>query len=846
MNDFKTPDGAARSPLLEKLARRSAAVIVAERLWRAGAALTALALFFLALSFAGLWLHLGVLEKMIGVASFGAAGLFVFLRALLLGGPKRREALARLDSAAQPGLRPAASLDDSLAGAAPEETRALWAVHRRRLEAALRHTPIAPPDPRVEERDPYALRALALVAAAAAGFSAGDEKAARLAAAFDWRGSLAFGSSARVDAWLDPPPYTGRPPIVLPGQGEANALSAPAGSVLHVRSTAGAPQTSGALETLPAAPQPGKTGALEGEREDSFKLAGPAEVSLPDGRSFKLSIIPDRPPGIKLAEPPRANARGSLTLNYKTEDDYGVVGAEAVFSRLNGPRTLYPPPRLPMTLPASRDGLGGARATLDLADNPWAGAKATLTLAARDEGGNEGLSDAAEIALPQRRFANPLARALVEQRRNLALDPERERARVFATLQALAFAPDFFDTPSSIYLGLRAARRGLEGRRSYDDLRGVADMLWAMALSLEDGDQSQAERDLRAAQENLRAAMARGADEEEIAELTKELRAAMDRFLQAMAEQAKQNQEKGDPGEGSDSARSVSEQDLQAMLDELNKAMKSGDMAKAQQLLDELQDIMENIRPSKGGPGGQRQREMSKALSELDRLSREEQQLRDETYREQQGQDAEAGKQPAGGLRSGGRPGGEAQDGAEQGGEQGNAGEARGGAREKQQALRERLERQQKAAGQAGGDAAEELESARKSMKEAEEALKPGGGGRGKAVDAQGRAVQALRRGADKLAEQMRNEGQEGGEQAGASGEGGRTGRARGRAQGEDRDPLGRSGSRRGDNANAKYDPLGLPPALRAHKVQEELRRRLGQPERPIEELDYLQRLLRR
>ena len=47
-------------------------------------------------------------------------------------------------------------------------------------------------------------------------------------------------------------------------------------------------------------------------------------------------------------------------------------------------------------------------------------------------------------------------------------------------------------------------------------------------------------------------------------------------------------------------------------------------------------------------------------------------------------------------------------------------------------------------------------------------------------------------------------------------------------------------------NARQRYDPLGLPPAQRAHRVQEELRRRLGQPERPPEELDYLQRLLPR
>ena len=127
-------------------------------------------------------------------------------------------------------------------------------------------------------------------------------------------------------------------------------------------------------------------------------------------------------------------------------------------------------------------------------------------------------------------------------------------------------------------------------------------------------------------------------------------------------------------------------------------------------------------------------------------------------------------------------------------------------------------------------------------MKEAEKALGPGGEGRGRAVDAQGRALQALRRGADQLASRMQGEGERG------PGRGsGRAAAAPDGAPGEGADPLGRSDRTPArHDAGERYDPLGLPPALRARRVQEELRRRLGQPERPAEELDYLQRLLTR
>lgn len=813
-NDARRPAGDAT---LDAALRRSARALLAERALRLAAAFATLGLFFVALSWLGLWRALPLEGRMAGVAAFGFAGLFLVAREIARGLPGRAAAAARLDAAAGGALKPAASLDDTLAGAegADAATVALWSLHRRRLSAALARTPVAPPRPRLPERDPYALRAAALVAAVAAGFIAGDEKGARIAAAFDWRAGGFLGPSQRVDAWFDPPAYTGKPPIVLPQEG--GAVEAPVNSLLRLRPADASVAVDGALT-------PGE-GA---ERKNRlYRLSGPARLSLPDGRTFDVAATPDRPPSIAVDGAPRNNARGSMTLSYRVDDDYGVVGAEAVFSATGGRRALYEPPRLPLEPPAGSGGLGEGRATLDLADSPYAGARVTMRLVAKDAAGNEGVSDAIETTLPQRRFVKPLARALVEQRRILALDPEA-RASVRAALEALSLAPEAFQTPSAIHLGLRAARRGLEGRRSDDDLRGVADMLWAMALSLEDGDMSQVERDLRAAEQALRDAMARGANDEEIAKRTQDLREALNKFLEQLG--ARPRQPGAPPRESADDPDSVTPEDLQGMLDDIEKAAKSGDAAQAQKLLDELQDIMENAQTAEEGGGesaaqSQRRRQMQRALSELDQLSREEQQLRDDTF---QGMNDPAGEEDRKPQR-GGRKGQPQQPGGESGAE-----------RERQKALREKLERQQDALRDEAGEAGEQLDEARKAMKEAEQALGPNGEGRGKAVDAQGRAVDALRKGADKMAEAMRGEGQEG-----EDGQGKGAGRSRGR-YGKGRDPLGRSGNHGQNASREKYDPLGLPPTQRARRVQEELRRRLGQPERPAEELDYLQRLLRR
>ena len=410
------PSGKTTSPRLEGMLRRSALALIAERVWRAGLALATIFLFFLALSWLGFWQAAPLEARIGGVALFCFAALYVVARESARGLPHRAAALERLDRSADAALRPASSLEDRLASPNPDEgVEALWALHRQRLEAALAQTPIEAPHPRVPQRDPYALRALALVAAVAAGFAAGDEKRARIAAAFDWRASASFGSTARVDAWLEPPAYTGRPPIVLAKESDA-PVEAPVNSMLRIRPPDSGVSVSGGLAAAPTAVEDAQKGA---SKEQAFKLSRAARVSLSDGRRFELAAIPDKPPTIALTENPRNNVRGSMTLAFRATDDYGVVGAEAVFSApLSARRALYEPPRLALALPPGGGGQGEAKATIDLADSPFGGAKLAMRLVAKDAADNEGASESIDVTLPQRRFVKPLARALVGTKAN--------------------------------------------------------------------------------------------------------------------------------------------------------------------------------------------------------------------------------------------------------------------------------------------------------------------------------------------------------------------------------------------------------------------------------------------
>ncbi len=826
---------------LDRLASRAGWTITWERIWPVAAALLTLGGFFLAISFLGLWLEAPRWGRILGVVIFGALALTVLAPLALFKRPSRAEKLARIDRDSGLPHRPATTMEDQLANESGDPaTRMLWELHRQRMERVAAALTLRLPSPRLAERDRYAIRSFALVAVAATAFVAGPEKYARVLAAFDWRTEGALSQGYRLDAWIDPPGYTGKPPVILNLRDETGAratrrVPAPTGSTIVVRSSQGsnvAVEIGGALEVAKVEAKTEKSAG--GEAEMRWSLKGDGKLILKRFgsvvASFDLDAIADRAPTITMQGEATHNSRGSLTLNYKIDDDYGVTDARADFANpiiagkpVTG-RMLVGPPKIDLALPPGSAGIGEAQTTADLSEHPWAGARVTMKLTARDEGGNEGLSDPLEVTLPQRPFVKPLAKALVEQRRNLVLAPD-QRGRVLSAIKGLMIAPDQFGVAAGVYLGFNNIAGRLTRARKDADLLAVADFMWDMALRIEDGGLSDAERDLRAAQQQLRDALNRGAPPDEIRKLMDQMRAALDKFMNELAQQADRQDRDQEPQSRADNnTRTVTPQDLQSMLDRIEEMMRNGQVAEAQRMMEQLQNLLENLqsaRPQRGT--NPMAREMNRALDELDQMTRDQQDLRDNTFRNQNSKQGRQGQK--------GDQGDEDQQSAE--GEDGQS------LQQRQEALRQRLDQLQRRMKELGMKSDQSLDDAEGAMKEAEGELGKGEPGRGKAVDAQGRALEALRKGGQAMAQQMQpGPGEEDGpgEPNGPMSQG-RSGKS---------DPLGRESHDKRDNSRALYDPLGTPAAQRAQKVLEELRRRLSDPARPRDELDYLERLLKR
>jgi uncharacterized protein (TIGR02302 family) len=857
--------------------RASRITLYFERLWPRLWLILGVAGLFLLVSLLNVWAHLPQPAHIALLAGFAVAALAAVIYAARVNYPGREEAVRRLERASGIPHRPASSYEDTItANAEDPRTSAIWQAHRARLAAAMARLRVGPPHPRTDRADPVALRALLLLGVVAVASLVGDSAADRLRSAFRFN-SLAALASARLDAWVTPPSYTTRPPVMLADGARGGTISStpaklievPERSVLIVRATgSGLGELSlevlneGATEkqhVAAKAPEAGKSSGTGAEiSELRYELRKSAEVRvLASGAElarWPFYVIPDKAPKIALTKDPERTRRGALKLDYTVEDDYGVVSAEVKVRRpdpekkaadpakdwarpepLKGARLpLEHPPTLTLRLP--RGNTHAAQTYIDTAPHPYAGREVILTLEARDVAGNVGRSKPIRIVLPQRQFDKPLARALIEQRGKL-LDDSRYRPQVLRALDALTTEPEGFIDNASIYLSLRTLLHGLERDGSRAGLKSATDGLWDIALRIEDGDLSDAEKALRDAQDKLAEALEKGAPDSEIQSLMQQLRDALSKYVEQLAK----NNKDQNPPEGLDQEnQQLSQQDLERMMKELEDTAKNGSRDQAQQMLSQLRDLLERLQTGQmQKKDGERGQMMMKKLDELGNMIGQQQRLMDQTYSEHRKQ---AQRQLGGNNENGrehqsnrqGQPGQNGEGGDEQQGQPGQGQRGKSGQQqpgkglgEQQKALREQLEKLKKSLEEMGADS-KELGNAEDSMKNAEQGLNQGD--TSSALGDQSQALDQMRQGAQKMAEDAQKNGQS---RFGQNGE-------------TPRDPLGRPQRFQGPDAGNSVKVPDEIDMQRAREILEELRRRVAQPARPAMELDYFERLLRR
>lgn len=766
------------------LAARGA--ILWERVWPALWPAIGFAGLFLAAALFGLPQHLPwPAHALLLACSIAAVGLSLAFSFENLRLPGWLDGARRIERDSALAHRPISERQDVIAaGEGDAYAEALWRAHLSRRLADFGRLKLFPPRSDMPRRDPRGLRyALLLLIAAGALFANGDWRA-RLTAAF----GPGAGEAARVgiDAWIDPPAYTGEAPTYL-SAAESAVIAAPVGSTINIRvhGAGHAPWLS--LGGVSFRGGQGEYAASARIAEDETIRVRSAGRTIGD---WRIKAVPDDRPLIAFSAKPARTEHDALKLSFTAGDDYGVVQARAIVK----PHGRYGKPLI-VDLPLDSPAKALAQTTYrDLTANPYAGMDADITLEAVDGAGQSGFSKPQRFTLPARVFTNPLARALIEQRQTLATGDVRLRDRVARAIEALTIAPDrFYQDQMGAYLALRSVYWTLRNATRDEDYARAQDLLWQIATGLERGGLMNAAEELRRLQQMLAQAFAQDAPQEVIDSLLERYREALQRYLKALAENPPDANAPPPPG-----AKVMSQQDLQTLLNAIEQLSQSGDRAQASQMLALLQSLLENLHMT-SGPGGSgtandpQNKALSEAIQGLGELMGKQRALIDKTFRQQQGK-------------------GDPKDGGAK------------GLAEGQRQLREQLDKTMKGLGAKNLPTPKSLGDAGKSMNRAEGDLR--GEDLPSASADEKHALEKMRESASDLAKALMARSGQAGQQGGT-------------------DPLGRAEGDNGAGAGGNVKVPDKSDLQRARDILKVLRRRAAERGRPKEELDYIDRLLR-
>ncbi|MBT6205757.1 MAG: DUF4175 family protein [Alphaproteobacteria bacterium] len=770
------------------------------RLWRG----VTILMMFAGLALLGLWAWLPGILHVVLLALFVIAIPVVLWRDLRgVRWPDEEVALRRLEQKSGFDHRPLLAVEDDFAGdPRDEQSQLLFEMHRQRMAERIRAIRIGRPLSDVSSFDHYAVRSIAVLVLAIGLFAGWSNARANLMAVLspDFSSSAALGEAGQLTLWITPPAYTGIPPLWMDALGEADSempIAIPAGSelVAQVRGGSEAPVLS--VDAVALEFEPAGLGSYQVvhvfEQGSNFaiKQAG-HEIA-----SWSIEVIPDGVPLITLTEEPTETLRTSLRLDVLANDDYGIAGIQGTIKRTD----IESDETLDLSVPIAHVGIREMQAPIfyNYMAHPWAGMDVSLVLTATDVVGQETRSQEYFFTLPERFFLNPVARSLNDQRKLLVQNPNfHEMTGIM--LEALTLNPDAYLGDSSVHLALvSGAKRLFYDHDAAEARDAVVELMWDTALAVEEGPLAFAEERVRDLQERLLQALSEGASAEEIDRLLEELRLAMDDYMRALS-----NRLRTDPGDlfdPTDALKAVGSRELTDLVDQIRELVRTGSTEQAQTLLTRLQEIMENV--SVGNLSdltGSMSAQAAEVIHTIRQLMTNQQELLDDTFRMLR--ENEAGEFET-------EPQAETQ------------GDIQGVLKD----LMARMEefgfgtvREFSRADRSMGRAVRQLDSDRPSQ----------------AVDHQTEAIEYLRAGADALMEEMMEQA---GEEVAGDGSG---------YFGAPRDPMGRHLGGQGDADTTEFALPDKGAIIRAREILDELYKRAGELYRPLDEQEYLQRLLRR
>ena len=596
----------------------------------------------------GRWAHLFLL----------AAFVLVIAALAFRGGrsfhwPTRNETERAMERAGRLPHQPLAALKDKPAGNVSKETQALWDKHVAAYKNAKEHVRLPAFESNTPARDPYGLRHAVILFLVIGFVVAADDAPYRLQAGLTPDIHLALPrTTGTLEAWIVPPAYTNTAPQFLAATRDITVtgkdVTVPAGSTLKIRMTpkrkhAPKLRLAGVSHALVKAGDKSYTAELPIQNAGGLVIR---EGFYEHGR-WTLNITKDTPPDVAI-DLTGKTSRAALKITWHARDDYGISSATATITPVQEKDT-----QLQMSLPVSEDAdetivfdmilppHNGTPTleTIDLTAHPHAGLAADLAITVTDAAGQSTTSAPHRFILPERKFTNPLAQRLVEERKKLSFanDPISYTA-IAKRIHDIGKLPELYKHDVVVYLALDAAVNRLTAPEVKPAVKkDMQRLLWDVALKLEDGGLSTAARDLSAALQRLSGAMNNpNLSPQEIQQLMQDVQAAMQNYMQELARELAQRLSKN--GKMAKMPPAIAEKfmkkvDFADMMKQLEELAQQDSRAALQKMAEMLQNTIDSLNVGDVEEMQEKQVKAMEALEDLQKLIEAQQSLMDKTNR---------------------------------------------------------------------------------------------------------------------------------------------------------------------------------------------------------------------
>ncbi len=528
---------------------------------------------------------------------------------------------------------------------------------------------------------------------------------------------------------------------------------------------------------------------------------------------WSLSIIEDSPPKVSFVSEPFVTKRKAIKMDYQATDDYGI---KRILVRLYKPKEfsslVEEYVELEVIAPKNFNNkeINGVK-YLNLVDHIWSGYKTTFSMQGEDFIGQKDFMEK-EIMIPEKDFYNPTAKKIISFRKNIALN-KLSIKKLYSSLDIIKSEVKGSDLTKStekifnyIYEDINKIKN-----KNIDSGDILFMKLWELAILIENNNLSNSEVALRKSEEELSKSIVEKNNLEGVndmlASLNENISDYLDKIEDSFFPKDDANTENRDAYDNNkrDSIESL-KNNLDYLMQDISDLASIGANKEAEKTLEKLRDITENIVPEDYNPKISSQSDSKQdILEQLSKLIDKQEIIMEESFHEASKQGYAEQNSPGNGKKS---------------------------TPEKQDSLKQSLAQMMRDIGKKENQIPSELGRAERAMRQALKELEKGN--LDKASNAQGRAMELMKRGAKEFSKKSSKDSQSNLEKANNENN----------FNPNNTDPLGRPLEKEGNLSGADIGISKKREILKAKKIASELYKRSSEESRSKEEKAYIGRLL--